>query len=229
MKILITDDEQEIRKVLRLLLEERGYTVCEAYDGAYAVRMLKEDSSIDLCIMDVMMPNMSGIEATREIRTFSTVSILFLTARSLDSDKESAYAEGGDDYIVKPFSSRELIMKVEALTRRYNNYTPKAESEGAIRVGGNILIYPESREVTKNGVSVDIRDKEFDLLIYLARHKGEVLSPQKIYEGVWGEMPLPSSNNTITVHILNLRRKLEDNSSAARIIRTVWGKGYRVD
>ncbi|MBQ7355933.1 MAG: response regulator transcription factor [Clostridia bacterium] len=229
MKILITDDEQEIRKVLRLLLEERGYTVCEAYDGAYAVRMLKEDSSIDLCIMDIMMPNMSGIEATREIRTFSTVPILFLTARSLDKDKEEAYTGGGDDYLVKPFSTKELLMKVEALTRRYNNYTPKAESEGAIRIGGGILIYPESREVTKNGSPVDIRDKEYDLLLFLSRHRGEVLSPQRIYEGVWGEMPLPSSNNTITVHILNLRRKLEDGGSSSKIIRTVWGKGYQVD
>jgi DNA-binding response OmpR family regulator len=179
--------------------------------------------------MDVMMPNMSGVEATREIRTFSTVPILFLTARSLDSDKEAAYAEGGDDYLVKPFSSRELLMKVEALTRRYNNYTPKAESEGAIRIGGNILIYPEVREVFKNGESVDIRDKEYDLLLFLAKHKGEVLSAHKIYEGVWGEMPLPSSNNTITVHILNLRRKLEDAGSNTKIIRTVWGKGYQVD
>ena len=229
MKILVTDDEQEIRKVLRLLLEERGYTVCEAADGAYAVSALREDSSIDLCIMDVMMPNMSGIEATKEIRTFSTVPILFLTARSLDSDKEAAYAEGGDDYLVKPFSSRELVMKVEALTRRYNNYTPKAESEGALRIGGNILIYPESREVMKNGVSVDIRDKEYDLLLYLAKHKGEVLSAHQIYEGVWGEMPLQSSNNTVTVHILNLRRKLEDGGASSKIIRTVWGKGYQVD
>ena len=229
MKILITDDEQEIRKVLRLLLEEKGYAVCEAADGVQAVRALREDSSIDLCIMDVMMPNMSGVEATREIRTFSTVPILFLTARSLDSDKEAAYAEGGDDYLVKPFSSRELLMKVEALTRRYNSYTPKAESEGAIRIGGNILIYPEAREVFKNGESVDIRDKEYDLLLFLAKHKGEVLSAHKIYEGVWGEMPLPSSNNTITVHILNLRRKLEDAGSNTKIIRTVWGKGYQVD
>ena len=229
MKILITDDEQEIRKVLRLLLEERGYTVCEACDGEYAVRTLREDTSIDLCIMDIMMPNLSGVEATREIRKFSTVPILFLTARSLDKDKEAAYTEGGDDYLVKPFSSKELLMKVDALTRRYNSYTPKAESEGAIRIGGGILIYPESREVTKGGEPVDIRDKEYDLLLYLARHKGEVLSPQQIYEGVWGEMPLPSSNNTITVHILNLRRKLEDSGSTAKIIRTVWGKGYQVD
>ena len=229
MKILIADDEQEIRKVLRLLLEERGYTVCEAHDGEDAVRAMREDSSVDLCIMDIMMPRLNGIEATREIRAFSTVPILFLTARSLDTDKESAYAEGGDDYLVKPFSSRELIMKVEALTRRYNSYTPKAESEGAIRISGGILIYPETREVTKGGSPVDIRDKEFDLLLYLARHKGEVLSAQKIYEGVWGEMPLPSSNNTITVHILNLRRKLEDESSVSKIIRTVWGKGYQVD
>ena len=229
MKILVTDDEQEIRKILRLLLEERGYTVCEASDGECAVRALREDNSIDLCIMDIMMPNLTGVEATRIIRTFSTVPILFLTARSLDKDKEEAYAEGGDDYLVKPFSSRELLMKVEALTRRYNSYTPKVEREDAIRVGGNIVIHAESREVLKNGEPIDIRDKEYDLLFFLAKHKGEVVSPQTIYENVWGEIPLPSSNNTVTVHILNLRRKLEDANTNVKIIRTVWGKGYQVD
>lgn len=230
MKILVADDEIEIRNILKLLLEGAGYTVVLAADGNAAVESVREDSGIDLCIMDIMMPYKNGVEATSEIRKFSPVPILFLTAKSLDSDKEAAYSSGGDDYLVKPFSSKELLMKVDALTRRYNNYSAKGEGSGEmIRLFGGVLLSPETREVVKNGVSLDIRDKELELLIYLAKNRGRVISPSELYEGVWGEMPLPSSNNTITVHILNLRRKLEDNPSTPKIIRTVWGRGYQID
>ncbi len=230
MKILVCDDEIEIRKILHLLLENEGYTVVEAADGKAAVEAVRSDASIDLCIMDIMMPHKSGIEATREIREFSAVPVLFLTARSLDGDKEAAYSGGGDDYLVKPFSSRELLMKVEALTRRYNTYRSKGEgSSDIIRLYGGVFITPELREVTKNGIPIDVRDKEMELLIYLAQNRGRVISPSELYEKVWGEMPLPSSGNTITVHILNLRRKLEDNPSSPKIIRTVWGRGYQID
>lgn len=230
MKILIVDDEIEIRRVVRLLLENAGHCVIEAADGVSAVSTVKGDGGIDLVIMDIMMPNKSGIDAAVEIRAFSDVPILFLTAKSLESDKEMAYAGGGDDYLVKPFSSRELLMKVEALTRRYNSYSAKSEGkEELIRLWGGVLISPQGREVTKNGKTVDMRDRELEVLIFLSRNRGRVVSPAEIYEKVWGEMSLPSSNNTITVHILNLRRKLEDDPANPKIIRTVWGRGYQVD
>lgn len=230
MKILIVDDEIEIRKILRLLLENNGYEIIEAADGVSAVNAVRLDRGIDLCIMDIMMPNMNGIEATKAIREFSTLPVLFLTAKSLESDKEAAYSGGGDDYLVKPFSSRELLMKVEALTRRYNNYSAKsATADDAIRLWGGVVLMPNSREVTKNGSPVDIRDKEMDMLIYLAKNRGRVVEAKELYQGVWGEMALPSTSNTITVHILSLRRKLEDNPSSPKVIRTVWGKGYQID
>lgn len=230
MRILIVDDESEIRTVLRLLLENASHEVLEATDGRSAVEAVRNNVGIDLCIMDIMMPVMTGIEATSAIREFSAVPILFLTAKSLESDKEEAYSGGGDDYLVKPFSSKELLMKVDALTRRYNSYSAKAESVGdAIKLYGGVLLLPERREVMKNGSYVDVRDKELEVLMYLARNRGRVVSPAELYEGVWGEMSLPSSNNTITVHVLNLRRKLEDNPSAPKLIRTVWGKGYQID
>ena len=229
MKILITDDELEIRKVLRLLLENAGYEVVEAADGERAVEAVRADSEIDLCIMDITMPMMSGVEATKKIREFSTLPVLFLTARSLESDKEAAYSGGGDDYLVKPFSSRELLMKVEALTRRYVNYSTKSRGGESLHLWGGVVLMPESREVTKNGKAVELKDKEMDMLIYLAKNRGRVVSPGELYEGVWGEMPLPSSNNTVTVHILNLRRRLEDDPSSPRLVRTVWGKGYQID
>ena len=230
MKILVVDDEREIRNILRLLLETAGYVVSEAADGVAAVDAVRSDGGIDLCIMDVMMPRISGIEATKRIREFSPVPILFLTAKSLDSDKEEAYSGGGDDYLVKPFSSRELLMKVEALTRRYNSYKAKGDAPSdAIKLNGGVLLNPELREVTKDALAIDVRDKEMDMLIYLAKNRGRVVSPAELYEGVWGEMSLPSSGNTVTVHILNLRRKLEENPSSPKIIRTVWGKGYQID
>ena len=229
VKILIVDDEIEIRKVLRLLLENSGYSILEASDGFKAVECVKADPSIDLCIMDIMMPTMNGIEAVKKIREFSTIPVLFLTARSLESDKEEAYSGGGDDYLVKPFSSRELLMKVEALTRRYNSYSARGRSGGDITIGNGIVLSPERREVTKNGQLLDVRDKEMDMLIFLAKNKGKVVSPRELYQAVWEEMPLPSSNNTVTVHILNLRRKLEDDSASPKVIRTVWGKGYQID
>lgn len=230
MRILVVDDEQEIRKVLKLLLENSGYTVLTAGSGTAAVKAMEDNADIDLCIMDIMMPRMTGVEATERIRKFSDVPVLFLTAKSLEADKEAAYSSGGDDYLVKPFSSKELLMKVEALTRRYTSYKTKSENTGElIRLYGGVLLNPETREVVKNDSPVDVREKEIDVLIYLAKNRGRVVSPRELYEAVWGEVSLPSSSNTITVHVLNLRRKLEDDPSSPKIVRTVWGKGYQID
>ena len=120
-------------------------------------------------------------------------------------------------------------MKVEALTRRYTSYSPKANDDGIIHLWGGVELIPESREVTKNGMPIDIRDKEIDILIYLAQNRGRVVSPSELYEQVWGDISLPSSSNTVTVHILNLRRKLEADTSSPKLIRTVWGRGYQID
>lgn len=229
MKILIVDDEMEIRKVLKLLLENAGYETCEATNGAAAVEVLLEDPAIDLCIMDIMMPVMNGIDATKKIREFSTLPVLFLTAKLLESDKAAAYSGGGDDYLVKPFSSRELLMKVDALTRRYTNYSVRGNLGSVIRLYGGVLLMPEKREVTKNGAAIDLSDKEIDMLIYLAKNRGKPVNPRELYEAVWDEVALSSSNNTVTVHILNLRRKLEEDPASPKIVRTVWGKGYQID
>ncbi len=230
MKILVTDDEKEIRKILSLLLSGHGYTVIEAEDGEMAVDIIASDTSIDLCIMDIMMPKLSGIDAVRKIRNFSAVPVLFLTAKSLEKDKESAYGVGGDDYLVKPFSSKELLMKVEAMTRRYNQYSGKSDGKkDSIKLGFGILINPYTREVFKFGEKIDIRDKEMDILLYLASNRGRAVSADEIYRSVWGELPLATASNTITVHMLSLRRKLEEIPSSPKVIRTVWGRGYQID
>ena len=228
MRILVCDDEAEIRNILRLLLENAGYEVVEAARANEAIDVLRENPGVDLCIMDIMMPSVNGVMAVEKIREFSTLPIIFLTAKSLDSDKEEAYGAGGDDYLVKPFSSKELLMKVEALIRRYTSYGIKEEGD-TVRLYGNVILNAERREVVKDGKAVEMRDKELEVLLFLAKNRGRVVSPSELYESVWGEMALPSSGNTVTVHILNLRRKLEENPSSPRIIRTVWGKGYQID
>lgn len=229
MRILVVDDEIEIRQILRILLESKGYEVIEARDGVAAVEEMKNNRNIDMCIMDVMMPRMTGIEATAAIREFSSVPILFLTAKSLAKDKANAYSSGGDDYVVKPFSSGELLMKVEAMTRRYNRYSVKSEDvvEGE-KLNCGVIVNLDTREVTKNGAHVEMRDKEGDVLLYLVKNRGRVVSTDELYQAVWDEMPLASSSNNVTVHILNLRRKLEDQGGQ-KLIRTVWGKGYQID
>ena len=227
-KILIADDEADIRKILRLLLEKKGYTVAEASNGQDAVKKARE-GDIDLIIMDIMMPQMSGIEATAAIREFSTVPILFLTAKSMDSDKESAYISGGDDYIVKPFSSTELILKVESLIRRYTVYHGKEKDRDIIELACSVEVELSTKTVRRRGLEVSLRDKESDIFFYLLSHRGETVDTDKIFEDVWGERAMPSSANNVMVNMLNIRKKLEDNPQAPKIIKTVWGKGYRFE
>ena len=230
MKILIADDEADIRRVLSLLLTDRGYEVVEAADGEEAVQLAGSTAGLDLIIMDMMMPRLGGVEATEKIRAFSTVPVLFLTAKSLSRDKAMAYTAGGDDYLVKPFEAAELLMKIEALTRRYTVYNRSAERSPIIALACAISVDLDERTVTKSGAPIiGLRDKETDMLIYLAKNRGRAVSPTELYEAVWNERALPSASNTVTVHILNLRRRLEDTPSSPRLIRTVWGKGYQID
>ena len=228
MRILVCDDEREIRNIIKILLERVGYEVVVAERADSAISFLRENRDVDLCIMDVMMPGKNGVEAVAEIREFSTLPIIFLTAKSLESDKEEAYGAGGDDYIVKPFAARELVMKVEALIRRYTSYSGKEEDD-TLRLLGGVVLNADKRQVMKNGVEIEMRDKELEVLVYLSRNRGRAVGASELYESVWGEIALPSSANTVTVHILNLRRKLEDNASSPKLIRTVWGKGYQID
>lgn len=224
--ILIADDEREIRNILRILLTKKGYDVVEAPNGALAVEAVRK-GGIDLVVMDIMMPHMNGVEATAAIREFSTIPILFLTAKSLDSDKQKAYGEGGDDYLTKPFSSVDLLLKVESLLRRYTVYQGK-EHNGVLLTCG-IHIDVARRTVTKNGSEVVLREKEFEILNYLFERRGQTVDTPEIYEAVWQERFMQSSANNVMVNILGLRKKLEDDPSNPRIIRTVWGKGYRLE
>ncbi len=227
-KILVVDDEADIRKILRLLLTGHGYTVGEAANGLAALEAVESDPP-DLILMDIMMPKMSGVEATAAIREISTAPILFLTAKSLDRDKESAYRSGGDDYLVKPFSSSELLLKVESLLRRYMVYKGKDSSPEILVLPCGVEVALRTREIRKHGQTVVLREKEQEIFFFLLAHRGEIMDPDTIYEAVWQEKALPSSPNNIMVHMLGLRKRLEDDPSSPVIIKTVWGKGYRFE
>lgn len=223
IRILAVDDEPDLRSLLRILLKSKGYEVLEAASGQEAVELLRSEPRIDLVIMDIMMPGLNGVQACAEIRKFSTVPMLFLTAKSQLSDKAEAYASGGDDYLAKPFSQNELMMKVESLTRRYRVYKGKQED-----IADLDLTLDEGRScAVRNGQRIDLTDKEFAILRFFFRNRGRTLDVQTVYEGVWGEKYMPSSNNTVMVHILNLRKKLELDPANPKLIRTVWGKGYQ--
>ena len=225
-RILVADDESEIRKIVRLLLQSKGYSVSEAENGALAVDALKS-GEFDLVIMDIMMPSMSGIDAVAEIRQFSVVPILFLTAKSLERDKMQAFESGGDDYLVKPFSYAELIMRVEALLRRYRVYRGKTEDDGIVALPCGVEIDISLKTVRKNGEAVALRDKESAMLFYLFERRGETVDATELYEAVWEEKAMSTSANNVMVNMLSLRKKLEDDPSTPTIIKTIWGKGYR--
>lgn len=224
--ILVVDDEQDIRRIIRILLESSGYQVAEAPNGLAAVEYIRQQPNVDLVLMDIMMPGLNGIEASRAIRERCSAPILFLTAKTQERDKLEAYQAGGDDYLAKPFSHAELMMKVESLLRRYRVY--KGKTSGQL-LRADVMLDEPGRRVLRGGRPVELTETEFEILCFLTARRGSVVSVEQIYEGVWHEKYMPSSTNTVMVHIVNLRKKLEEDPANPRLIRTVWGKGYQID
>lgn len=224
-RILVVDDEPDIRNILHILLSSRGYAVDEAENGLRAVACVRAQPDYDLIIMDIMMPGMDGVAACTEIRR-QRRAILFLDGEGTAGDMSDAYGSGGDDYLVKPFSNHELFLRVESLIRRYRVYHGKGDAPTVIDA---LEINRDKGTVCKNGRAVEMTKTEFELLQYLIANRGTSVSARKLYEDVWHEKFLPSSANTVMVHILKLRKKLEDDPSNPTLIRTVWGKGYQID
>ena len=223
--ILIADDDPDIRKVL-FFLRKDNYFVEEAADGAAAVEYIAAHPETDLVVLDVMMPGMSGYEACGKIRALSNAPILFLTAKSAEADMISAYGSGGDDFLSKPFSQGEFLAKVNSLLRRYKEYRGKPAE--ALTIDG-LEVDLETHSVKSSGKDVTLTDTEYAILEYLLKNRGSTVTAAELYESVWKERFLPGSGNTVMVHVLNLRRKIEETPSAPKIIRTVWGKGYQID
>lgn len=228
-KILVVDDHSEIREVSRILLESEGFLVEEAQNGEEAI--LKATDDIDLIILDIMMPNKNGYMACKEIREKTNVPILFLTAKSKESDKSMGFSVGGDDYLSKPFSYTELILRVKSLLRRYYVYKGadnNKEEENIIYIN-NIEINLENKEVKKNGEEIILTDLEYKIILLMAQNRNKIFSAENLYESIWEEPYYYGANNTIMVHIRKLRKKIEEDPQNPKIIKTVWGRGYRIE
>lgn len=230
-KILIIEDEDDIREGIRILLESEDFTVEEAGDGIAGLSKL--DSDTDLVILDVMMPGISGIMTCKEIRQKSYVPILFLSAKSQEEDKTVGLLAGGDDYLTKPFSYAELLARVKALLRRYYLYKGKdisaPDAPESILSRGEFHLNTVYNELFIDNRRVELTDIEYQILLLLMKHPGRVFSAQNIYESVWNEPYFYVSNGTVMVHIRKLRVKVEENPQEPAHIKTVWGRGYRFE
>ena len=223
--ILLIEDDADIREGVRVLLTSEGYSVMEADCGKKGLQLLNE--TIDLVILDIMMPGMSGIITCEEIRKVSNVP-----AKAQESDKLLGLLVGGDDYLPKPFSYAELLGRVKALLRRYHIYqgkfVPSNQSDGEWMEHKGIRILTTSNVVQVDGRDIELSEIEYQILRLLIQYPNKIFTTQNIYESVWNEPFYYSSNNTIMVHIRKLRLKIEEDPQQPKRICTVWGKGYRI-
>jgi len=223
MNILVVDDEKLLVKGIKFNLENEGYQVDAAYDGLEAVELARS-GKYDLIILDVMMPELGGLDACMRIREFSTIPIILLTARSEDTDKIIGFEYGADDYITKPFNILELKARIRALLRRSALVSNEA---GVVLVVGHITLDTEKRIATKNDVQVELTVKEFDVFELLAKNQGRVYSREALLNVVWG-YEYQGDIRTVDVHIRRLREKLEENPAEPEYIMTKWGIGYYI-
>ncbi len=221
MKILVVDDEKVIVKGIKYNLEQEGYQVVCAYDGEEAVNLAK-DSSIDLILLDVMLPKMDGLTACRTIRSFSNVPIIMLTARSEDIDKILGLEYGADDYITKPFNIREVASRIKAILRRVNP-APKGNSD--VLVSGDITLDYNFRRIKVKDKTIELTGKEFDLVDLFVKNPGRVYTRENLLDIAWG-VDYPGDVRTVDVHIRRLREKIEENPAEPLYIMTKWGVGY---
>lgn len=223
--ILICDDEQDIVNALKIYLSGGDYCLFEASNGREALEVV-EKNDIHLILMDIMMPQLDGIAATAKLREKSNVPIILLTAKSESSDKVLGLNIGADDYITKPFSMRELLARVKANIRRTTMLSAPAAEDNAMSAGGGITINTDSFQVRKNGVPIDLTQREYELLTFLASHPGKVFSRVDLMEQVWNYGYVGDDARTVDVTVRRLREKIEDNPAAPAYILTRRGVGY---
>lgn len=223
--VLIVDDNPEIREILSLLLSGEGFLTAEAADGPSALTQIK-NIVFDLIILDVMMPGLDGYRTCKAIREVTNAPILFLSAKTQEHDKVLGFASGGDDYLAKPFSYNELISRAKALVRRYHVYQGQKIPALPIYRIDNLVIDARTGQVSKNDQNIALTDLEYAILLLLVQHRGQIFSATHLFETIWQEPYYQGANNTVMVHIRNLRRKIENNPAKPQIIRTVWGRGY---
>ena len=224
--ILICDDEPDIRAALRIYLTGEGYDVLEAGTGDRALELMAE-REVHLVLMDIMMPGMDGMTATAKLRETSNVPVILITAKSEDNDKILGLTVGADDYVTKPFNPLEVLARVRAQLRRYAQLGGMAVKNTALVCGG-IVMDDEAKRVTLHGEEIALTPTEYDILRLLLQIPGKVSSSREIYSQVWRDEPL-SAEGTVPVHIRHLREKLEIDPASPRLLKVVWGKGYKLE
>ncbi|MGE6577223.1 response regulator transcription factor [Paenibacillus xylanexedens] len=223
-KVLIIEDEPDISRILRDYLTKNQYEAAVAATGQDGLQIM-DLIQPDYIILDIMLPDMDGIEVCREIRRRNNIPILILSARGSDTDKVLGLGFGADDYMTKPFSLSELLARINAHFRRYDNMTSVGDRTGLLHLG-NLVIDKKAYKVTLNGSEVSLSAKEFELLHYLASHKNQVFSKAQLLDAIWGYTTY-GDENTVTVYIRRLREKIEADASHPTVLKTVWGVGYK--
>ena len=226
--ILVCDDDKEIVDAIDIYLSQEGYHILKAYDGLQAIEIMKKEE-VHLILLDIMMPNLDGIRATRKIRETSSVPIFMLSANSEVVDKILGLNIGADDYITKPFNPLELIARVKSQLRRYTQLGNLAtEEKEAVYVCGGLVVNDDLKTVTVDGEPVKLTPIEYNILVLLIKNQGKVFSIEQIYENIWNEEAI-GADNTVAVHIRHIREKIEINPREPRYLKVVWGIGYKIE
>ncbi len=228
-RILICDDDKEIVKAIEIYLSREGYEIEKAYNGKQAMQIMKE-KEIHLLILDIMMPEMDGMQVAKEVRKEKGIPIIMLSAKSEDYDKIEGLNTGADDYVTKPFNPLELIARVNSQIRRYTSLGSlnKKEEQDDIYKSGELVIDDSTKQVLVEGREVKLTPTEYNILKFLLKNKGKVYSIEQIYENVW-EDEAYGAENLIAVHIRHIREKIEINPKEPKYLKVIWGIGYKIE
>lgn len=224
--IVVCDDEKDIAAALEIYLAAEGYRVLKAENGREALSLAAKEE-VHLMLLDIMMPQIDGLETLAKLREFSNIPVIFLTAKGEDTDKILGLNIGADDYITKPFNPVEVLARVRSQLRRYLQLGSGAVRPTSYVIGG-IELDDNAKTVTVDGEAVSLTPKEYDILRFLMQNAGTVFSPAEIYRRVWDDIPLNAAG-AIAVHIRHLREKIEINPAEPRYLKVVWGKGYKME
>lgn len=226
INIIACDDDKDIVKAIKIYLTAEGFNVLEANNGKEAIDILNKEE-VKLIIMDLMMPEMDGIEATMKIREFSNIPIIMLTAKDEYSDKILGLQIGADDYITKPFNPIEMVARVKSQLRRFTQLGSEAKGDEIITNGG-LALNDKSKTITLDGDPVNLTPTEYSMLKLFMQNPGEVISPKDIYKKIWNDDPY-GTESTVLVHIRHIREKIEIDPAHPRYIVSVWGHGYKME
>lgn len=227
-QILVVDDEKEIADLVTLYLENEGFRVFKFYSSEKALECINSQS-IDLAVLDIMMPVIDGLKLCRKIREHHHYPIIMLTAKGTEIDKITGLALGADDYITKPFLPLELVARVKAQLRRYTRYNQGQEQNQDLFVHHGLVLNRKTHECSLNERPLSLTPTEFEILAILCENKGSVVSSEELFHQIWKDEYYSKNNNTITVHIRHLREKMQDSFEKPKYIKTVWGCGYKIE